>query len=618
MIAPECPTARPSEATPHAPRDANSGSPTRPGRRFGAAPRWISWSLGETMKAMNRRQMGSWLLGIASAGCGGANGSRDDSPMTFGDGTGVSAGSDDGGPTTGSTGANSGATGADDTAGSDADDGVIFDLGAVPDAGKQPVDLCHVADDMNAVGQCEVEAPPNAFQPEVQWVWSGGALGETSCIVTPLVANLTDDDANGSIDLCDVPDVVVVAAVSHYGSAGHIYLLDGATGTEHLRIATDVVDHVTPALGDIDDDGIPEIVAVTYPEGRLVAFQHDGTLAWTGDTVWDDGVAGGGGGLLPDWSYGSIQLADMDADGDVEIIAGNMLADHEGHTLWFATQVAGDWNATTAADLDDDGDLEMVLGHAAFHHDGSQMWVAATVAPGFPQVADLDADGLPEVLVTNGNGISLLQHDGAVVYQDLRPTGIPAGGLNWIRPATIHDFDGDGASELALSSNSHYTVYEADGSIVWDAAVIDASGVAGGTAFDFLGDGIAEAMYADEQRLHVFDGNGVPILQIDRTSATGTEYPVVADIDNDGSAEILVVSNGFSGGAVPTVQAVRDVEDRWIQARRIWNQHAYHVTNVREDGTIPMVQSKSWLELNTFRTNAQIEGGGVCLPPPPG
>ena len=62
----------------------------------------------------------------------------------------------------------------------------------------------------------------------------------------------------------------------------------------------------------------------------------------------------------------------------------------------------------------------------------------------------------------------------------------------------------------------------------------------------------------------------------------------------------------------PTVQVIRDVEDRWIQARRIWNQHAYHVTNVREDGTIPQVAPKSWELFNTFRTNIQIEGGVLC------
>ena len=52
-------------------------------------------------------------------------------------------------------------------------------------------------------------------------------------------------------------------------------------------------------------------------------------------------------------------------------------------------------------------------------------------------------------------------------------------------------------------------------------------------------------------------------------------------------------------------------------ARRIWNQHAYHVTNVREDGTIPAHPKASWKFTNTFRVNAQIQAGGDCQPPPP-
>ena len=65
-------------------------------------------------------------------------------------------------------------------------------------------------------------------------------------------------------------------------------------------------------------------------------------------------------------------------------------------------------------------------------------------------------------------------------------------------------------------------------------------------------------------------------------------------------------------------RVIRDVDDRWIQARRIWNQHTYHVTNVREDGTIPQFEPPHHVGLNTFRTNAQIEDGGVCKPPPAG
>ncbi|MBK8241594.1 MAG: hypothetical protein IPK74_39290 [Deltaproteobacteria bacterium] len=89
---------------------------------------------------------------------------------------------------------------------------------------------------------------------------------------------------------------------------------------------------------------------------------------------------------------------------------------------------------------------------------------------------------------------------------------------------------------------------------------------------------------------------------------------MVADIDNDGAAEILVVSNFQTLPNSPAVVAIRDVQERWIQARRIWNQHTYHVSNVREDGTIPQHETPSWQQLNTFRTNSQIEGGSVCQP----
>lgn len=462
-------------------------------------------------------------------------------------------------------------------------------------------DQCSVNDDLDGVGECSEEAPPDSFEPEIQWSWSGQGE-EVNSWVTPLVANLTDDDGSGTIDLCDTPDVLVVATYgTGYLAPGHIYLLDGETGAVQLRFEEAVESTVTPAIGDIDGDGLPEIVTVQSSSGALIAFEHDGTVKWAATAAW------------PARYSGALALADADNDGDVEILAGNMLSDHMGNLLWTAPAAAGEWSASAFADLDGDGDLEIVLGSAAYHHDGTVLFQTA-VGPGYPQIANLDSDPEPEVLVTNQSGITVLEHDGTVKFQDRRPTGDPAGYTTWIRPATIHDFDGDGAPEFAVSSASNYTVYRADGSIHWSSTVSDASGIAAGTAFDFLGDGSAEAMYADESRMFIFGDSGEVLLEIPRTSGTLSEYPVVADIDNDGSAEIVVVSNDYGAVASPTVQVIRDVEDRWIQARRIWNQHTYHVTNVREDATIPQFEQPSWEGLNTFRTNAQIENGGVCDP----
>jgi hypothetical protein len=48
-----------------------------------------------------------------------------------------------------------------------------------------------------------------------------------------------------------------------------------------------------------------------------------------------------------------------------------------------------------------------------------------------------------------------------------------------------------------------------------------------------------------------------------------------------------------------------------VNTRRIWNQHAYSVTHVKPDGTVPTQATAPWLEpgLNTFRANTQ--GNGV-------
>jgi hypothetical protein len=282
--------------------------------------------------------------------------------------------------------------------------------------------------------------------------------------------------------------------------------------------------------------------------------------------------------------------------------------------------VAGEGEASVGVDLDGDGDMEVVTGHSAYHHDGSVYYdlYPTVTSQSIPQIGNLDADPEPEVFVTSGQGLWMLEHDGTVKWGPATPTGVGAGAyLVWQRPGTIHDFDGDSISEYASSSQSFYAVYEGPNpaDVLWQVMVQDYSGATGGTAFDFDGDGVAEAMYSDEVAFEIYDGqSGAVLLSIPRSSPTIVEYPVVADIDNDGSAEILVTSTSGQ----PALQAIRDVDDRWIQARRIWNQHAYYVTNVREDGTIPQVPVNNWETLNTYRTNAQIEGGGICKPEPPG
>lgn len=77
---------------------------------------------------------------------------------------------------------------------------------------------------------------------------------------------------------------------------------------------------------------------------------------------------------------------------------------------------------------------------------------------------------------------------------------------------------------------------------------------------------------------------------------------------------------GDGGGTTATagVSVYGDKHRSRRPRRKIWNQHAHHITNVREDATIPAQEPPSWSALNTYRTNAQIEGGALCKPEPPG
>jgi outer membrane protein assembly factor BamB len=480
--------------------------------------------------------------------------------------------------------------------------GPKYDVGTDLDFGPA-ADRCTVpADELDAVGDCEEQAPADSFEPAVEWTWNLGGV-----VHTPLVANLTDDNDDGSIDLCDVPDVVAIA------TGGSMYAIDGETGDTHFAFDGEYNIFGNPALGDIDGDGYVEVVALSaqgmQQAHRVVALEHDGSIKWQASVAWD--TIG-----YPVSLYASVALGDIDNDGDVEIVVGNALLDHTGQVIedQLIHAAGSTWSSTTLADLDGDETLEIVLGHAAVRHDGTSYYDTG-LAGGSPAVADLDLDGLPEILLANDDGLALIEHDGTVTWSNLRPTGIAAGNVAWDRPPTVHDMDGDGVPNFATASGNVYAVYEPDGSTKWTAQVSDQSGVTGSTAFDFLGDGTAEAMYTDEDNLFVFDGgDGLVELQANRTSTTLTEYSAVADVDNDGSAEIIVPSQTNA----PGLQVIGDADDRWIQARRIWNQHTYHVTNVREDGTIPAVEPPNWESLNTFRTNSQIEGGGVCKPPPPG
>ncbi len=166
-------------------------------------------------------------------------------------------------------------------------------------------------------------------------------------------------------------------------------------------------------------------------------------------------------------------------------------------------------------------------------------------------------------------------------------------------------------------SSNIIAVYERDGSLKWRRNLI--STLSGTTtacrppsAFDFDGDGAAELVYRDEQIVWILNGRDGSVLYNfgagHRAGQSG--YAVIADVDNDGQADIVIPAVPLGDGSQNRAGVVvfSDTKGNWRNARRIWNQWLYHVTNVDEDAGIPLVAANNWQTINNSRTQASIEG----------
>jgi hypothetical protein len=129
-----------------------------------------------------------------------------------------------------------------------------------------------------------------------------------------------------------------------------VLCVDGTTGAFRWAAGTETDAFGAPAFGDLDGDGISELVF-----GRQ-AFGADGSLLWVG--------AGGAG-------RHSSFVSDLDMDGRAEVIAGNTRYAADGTTLWTSTSpegvVAQDGTAATG-DFDGDGRGDVVhVGGGVLH-----------------------------------------------------------------------------------------------------------------------------------------------------------------------------------------------------------------------------------------------------------
>jgi hypothetical protein len=295
---------------------------------------------------------------------------------------------------------------------------------------------------------------------------------------------------------------------------------------------------------DVDADGQDELVFTmnfTSNSGwNMPTYQLFVLDAATGVVEHNANLAGKG--------VGGVSLADLDGDGDLELVtvssAGVLVMHHDGTPYGGAWPVASASNHTAhavLADVDQDGDWEIVVGDQVWHDDGTPLagWPSSvtfgrtTAAVGF-----LDDQACePSVLSPTATSLS------------------PVLGLG-NQVATLRDAAGSVQGSFSTSLGENTTLLIASAPVVYDVMNVQAGEAA---MADLTGDGLPEllgapyyfAMTGGTWRAGVYAADAatfgaVPAFPRDVDIGDALRLhagTTTTDLDGDGDVELITAAN---------------------------------------------------------------------------
>jgi len=330
---------------------------------------------------------------------------------------------------------------------------------------------------------------------------------------------------------------------------------------------------VSVFVADMDHDGDMDIVSASEYDDTIAWYENDGTSdpSWSAADI--DTNADGAT---------SVFVADMDYDGDMDIVSASIeddtIAWYENTATfsfdpgWSATDIATSANAASgvfAADMDNDGDMDIISASFADdtvawyennNGDGSS-WTASDItisADGAYSVfaADIDGDGDMDILSASANDdtIAWYENNGAAdptwTAYDIATNADGA----WSVFAADMDNDGDiDVLSAAYGVDDGIAWYENDGGAdpSWTASdIADTDGAQSVFAADMDNDGDMDILSAsrNDDIIAWYENNGAanPSWTADTidTSADQPQSVFAADMDNDGDMDIVSASDG--------------------------------------------------------------------------
>ncbi len=450
-------------------------------------------------------------------------------------------------------------------------------------------------------------------------------------MTTPVVADL-DQDGKPEVIATAFPDILLALNPS-----------DCSVRFERKGVSLLSAAQAQLAVADLDADGLAEIVTIDA-ERRVVVFNHQGLLlAKSSQPLRETNPSG-----YELWS--APLIADLDGKSPPEIVVAAQVSRFVPgpparlETAFTQPNLSASWGSiSVVADLDEDGAPEVISSDRIYEGTtgADKTPPSLTTDPFFAQVADFSGDKKPDLLLVESTAPALTVQ----VYDYVRKkaifgpyTVLDSDGI-WGGPAAIADLDRDGTADFVIASSKTVTAYAlrcaqtpkprgclgSRPGVLWSRPVDDySSGSAGVSAIDLNGDGIAEVIHRDECWLRIFSGlDGRVLAARSVMSSTGLELPVVADADGDGRADVVVSSDVPNdnlgaclrvgvpeqnsrtpwGGAAGGILVLTDPQNRWTKTRPVWNQHAYHITNISDSLQVPIGALPSWKSHNSYRSN---------------